>query len=234
MSVILSLSATTDMKYTSTMQVTTQPVQSGQTITDNVQEVPDQITINGVVVVDYLGTLITTLDTTVVEDFINTLQTWRKQRQILTVLCDDGISLQNTVCTTFEANKDASISNGLKVSLTFQNADFVVQIGQTTASVNSSGSVSTTKDGAVTQQKSVGTATTSATVSNSACSYFAAIAANDYEGFTGDKLTQAKTAMARCNLSANVSGGKIIYSQASERLAKSVYTSMGGNANKIK
>ncbi|WP_226573147.1 phage baseplate protein [Mangrovibacter yixingensis] len=233
LSVVLSLSATTDMKYTSNIQVTTQPVQSGQTITDNVQEVPETIVINGVVVVDFLSAYsLDAVSATAVQDFLDTLQTWRSQKQILTVLCDDGISLTNAVCTNFEANKDASISNGLRVSLTFQNADFVVQIGQTTASINSSGSVATTQDGAVTTQKEIGTSTTSSTVSGS-CAYFQALSNLNYEGLSPSDVSKAREALARCQLSANVSGGKIQYTSSSETIASSIYRSMGGNVNKI-
>ncbi|MBZ0057450.1 MULTISPECIES: phage baseplate protein [unclassified Leclercia] len=169
MSVFLKLSATTDITYNSPMEATTQPVQTGQVVTDNIQEKPNTIQINGVVVVSYEGAFLTKSAVGTVEDFVTTLQRWRQQRQVLRVLAKDGITLENALCTNFEAKKDSKIANGLNISLTFQDANFVVQVGQTEApNANGSGSgknvtgKATTKNGAVTSMKDAGNTGTKA------------------------------------------------------------------------
>lgn len=234
MSVFLKLSATPSMRYTAPYEASTQPVQSGQTITDNVQEKPKTISIEGVVVVGYEGAFFTSKDTTVVEDFINTLHKWRQQKQILRVICKDGISIENAFCTEFEATKDTKIVNGLNISLTFQDINFVVQIGRTNApntqNANGSKDGAKTKTSGVAGKKDVGKAGTVKTAPRTVCQ------------ITKQRLDQGDTApwltgaMGGCLVNAKVSAsGKIIYDEAggAKYIPNGIYGSQGGNVNKI-
>ncbi len=234
MSVFLNLTATTDMTFSAPMEVTTQPVQSGQMITDNIQSKPSTIAINGVVVVGYDGMFLLTRNTTVVEDFVTTLQKWRDQRQVMRVICKDGITLENAVCTNFEAKKDKDIANGLNISLTFQDVEFVVQVGQTTVeATNANGSKSTgkatTKTGAVTSKKEVGKSGTQVTMPANCKDVFKL----DQAGINTGDYSFVKGALGGCKRtwSSNmVTGQKYNEAEGKKYFPKNSFVSQGGNA----
>ncbi|HCQ2604703.1 TPA: hypothetical protein OHO49_002405 [Escherichia coli] len=217
----LALTATEQMDYDSPMMVTTQAMQSGQTITDNVQRAPKTISISGVVVVDSTGSVLLTRQGQLVETFISTVEQWRDQKQIITIVCKDGISITDSIITQFKASKEHTIANGLRIQMTFQGVEFRSIVGQTDISA-ATGKTATTNDGGATSKKNVGNVTTER---NNA----PMLMCKELYSYSASELSdEALKARSNCSKNVTVKNGESTFTDAANSGAAKVLKS--GNA----
>ncbi|EFJ2711502.1 hypothetical protein G5G86_002581 [Escherichia coli] len=215
----LALTATEQMDYDSPMMVTTQAMQSGQTITDNVQRAPKTISISGVVVVDSTGSILLTRQGQLVETFISTVEQWRDQKQIITIVCKDGISITDSIITQFKASKEHTIANGLRIQMTFQGVEFRSIVGQTDVSA-ATGKTATTNDGGATSKKNTGNTTTSLGNGMLMCQEL-------YNRSTSELTNEQLQARINCGKSVKIKNGKSTFTASANEQASKVLNNAG-------
>ena len=170
--------------------------------------------------VDSTGSVLLTRQGQLVETFISTVEQWRDQKQIITIVCKDGISITDSIITQFKASKEHTIANGLRIQMTFQGVEFRSIVGQTDVSA-ATGKVATTNDGGSTSKKNTGNTTTSLGSPMLTCKELFSYSASELSD-------EALKARVTCSKSVSVKNGESTFTASANEQASKVLKS--GNA----
>lgn len=248
LSVVLNLTATTEFSSSSTYTISTQPTADTKTVTDAMSKQPRVVSIQGVIVPTVMSALAEVFDLVDgalvgrgksvkgVSDFVDTVERWRAQRQVMTVHLPENLEMLQCVITGFECSRDKTNSNGLNVQMQFTEiVSFPQRVGQNTATVKGgtagsgsvSSSVKTTSKGSVTSKVDAGRLSTTDGNSMKFCNLTLDKEAT-YEGHS----VAADNAMAGCK-GAQSSNATLSQKNAAEAAAHDNWKNLGGNNNKL-
>ncbi len=169
-----------------------------------------------------------------VSDFVETVELWRKQRQIMTIHLPDGMTIEQAFITSFDASRDKTNSKGFNISIEFEEImSFPQRLGKGVATIKAgdtqaSSGQPTTNKGSVTSKVEKGQLSTTEGSSRKACDAVLAIE-NTYKGQRSDIWN----AMSKCK-SAQLSNAGVLDKASAEEAARQVYKVNGANPNKNK
>ncbi|EKF2848412.1 hypothetical protein OYT40_002163 [Escherichia coli] len=248
MSTVLHLTATTEFSSFSAYTISTQPTADTKTVTDAMSKQPRVVSIQGVIVPTIMSVLAELADlidgkyenrgsnVNSVTDFVDTVERWRAQRQVMTIHLPENLEMLQCVITGFECSRDKTNSNGLNVQMQFTEiVSFPQRVGQNTATVKGgaagsgsvSSSVKTTSKGSVTSKVDAGRLSTTDGSSMKFCN-LTLDKETTYEGHS----VAADNAMSGC-VGARSSTATLSQKNAAEAAARDNWKNLGGNNNKL-
>lgn len=241
---VYALSATEEYSSKSSYSISNQPTVDVDTVTDNINRQPRQVSISGVFVSKAIYHLFGGSNVASVADFVGAVELLRQQKQVISLHLPNGLSLMQCFITSFDTSADKTITNGLRVSMTFDEiivtpqklgkASTTVQSDNTSGGIGSK--VKTTTKGSVVSEKQIGRSATSVGSSRTVCGFM-----NESSGYQGNdnRVLGAQKACneARLGQRSQSSAEKIASNNMQDYDAhlpkdKQPLAKLGGNKNK--
>ncbi|EHZ8238424.1 hypothetical protein K6R49_003726 [Escherichia coli] len=236
---VFSLSATEEYSSKSSYSISNQPTVDVNTVTDNINRQPRQVTLTGVFVSKTSYQLFGNGTVASANDFVGSVELLRQQKQVISLHLPNGLSLLQCFITSFDTSADKTIVNGLRVSMTFDEIIVTPQkLGKASTTVqggNSDGGIGskfkTTAKGSVVTEKQVGRAATSVGSSRTVCGFMSE--SSNYQG-NDNRVFAAQKACneARLGQRTNASAESIASSNMQDYQKQVSLKKLGGNINK--